>query len=353
MSEVNISALADPSAKRALDWQTNEDYWTRVFPYVYSKPKFDMDGALIPLLDPNGTETWLDIGSLDSSFDRLLQAHHIEGELISDEPNAVGDKVQPALQPDELRTCLGYTAFNSTTAPVILRLVHPETAGLKRNSADDPISKLSDYVVSTPIKPIKADARDLHLINSKSVGIATVKSVMSLIPAQDRPLVYGEILRILTEDGKVAFVTASWGNRPHKRALQLLTAYHLGATASPPMCAEYTTRTARAELSDIFKHVSIFTYHGTIDINTPAKIWAVLRSVGSLWNQFDPIPDETELETVLKTKIWDHIVKIIEKKGRYVEPVERAAAIVSNHELDERRMKRQAELLHMEYERVA
>lgn len=166
------------------------------------------------------------------------------------------------------------------------------------------------------IQFIEGTANNMPLPD-RSVDVVTAFFVM--YHAENISLAMQEIARVLKDDGKVIFSTASKNNFPKRRVMKDRAGEMLHAAPAPRFNGSFNWENAQGQIEPIFSVLEQYLYEGDVVIKDAAPYIAAIDSVRDM---FDPIPQDEEWQKTLEL-FSQEISLEISKNGCYTDSVRR------------------------------
>ena len=146
-----------------------------------------------------------------------------------------------------------------------------------------------------------------------------VVSLFSLYHFPDKEKALREWKRVLKPGGKIAFATASKGNKPEHQRFKKLAAHITGAQAHEQFSTSFNLENGAAQIGKFFRILDSFVYTGGLYV-TSAELY--LKAFDSVRNMFSPVPTDDEWIRV-KREVRKQIEDEIAKKGHFTDQVKR------------------------------
>lgn len=287
--------------------------------YDFLRPPFDVETKILESIGLLGSETWVDVGTANGQFLKLIESCGHQGDLIGVEPNTGQfnhalrwEPINPDPVIEKLESVLGHTA-----AALIAEDYSSETSSSKR------------------IKLLKGTADSLP-VETSSAHVVSVKGVMYHVPERKQDKAFQEFQRVLRPDGLFILTTTGMENKiNHRKFEQKIANYMPVKTRAPDlMNAGFNSQRASNVLPRRFSNVKMLRNASEIVINSEVRLEAYLNSLRSLRDQFDPIMDENTFEEALDYVVVPEIEHDINKYGEFVDLASHSISVCSRQPLN-------------------
>lgn len=151
----------------------------------------------------------------------------------------------------------------------------------------------------------------------KSVDVVTAFFVM--YHAENIPKALQEISRVLKDNGKVVFSTASKNNFPKKRVFKDRAGEMLHVAPAPRFNGSFNWENAKEQIEAVFDLSGQFLYDGKIVLTDPKPYIAAIDSVCDM---FEPVPKDPEWQKTME--LFSREIQLeISQNGCYTDSVQR------------------------------
>ena len=264
----------------------------RWMPYEYSQPKIDFEAEVIRSLGLTGDETVVDLGcGAGLTLEDLYLRHGHRGRLIGIDPEIEqfdqlwGERTASSGEHEDFEKTVEFMEGRAQSIP------------LPDNSADRILAAYSMY----------------------------------LVPRNEQPLAMAEIKRVLRDDGIFVLATSGPGNKMFHRLHEKNVGTYLGAKPPKIMNRNYTSQRAMTHLPYYFTNVRHIPLHSRMVFRTAEELEAYYISLGTMVDQYDPIPTGTQWQDALKAVVTPVIDEQMARLGYYSDIIQRDIFVCSDN----------------------